>query len=98
MTLVQRFKKYLSVFAGMLLMAAISAMAITSISTPYLFSYIRYYDKSDIRYSQTLWISSILAISIALSATCNGVLINRFKLKLRLVSLVGSMLLRLFIY
>ena len=98
MILAQRFKKYSSVFGGMLLLATISASTITSSSTPYLFSYIRINDNSDIRYSQTLWITSLLVVSVSLSANSNGILINQFKLNIILVVLVGSMFLSLFIH
>ena len=87
-------KKVLSVVGGMLLMAAMSSSSLASSCAPYYISYIRVFDNSDVRYSQTLWMSSLYIISLSLSATMGGILTNRFKLNLRVVALFGSIIIR----
>ena len=94
MFLSENLKKYLSPIGAMFIMAALCTPTIGSSCVPYVFSYIRLFDNEDVRYSETLWVSSFYIVAVSLSATLNGILINRFKLSFKIVGIFGTLLLR----
>ena len=98
MVLSENFKKYSTVIGAFLVHGAISSYVLPSVCAPYFISYIRLFCHSNVRYSETLWVISCYIFCLSVSATTSGLILNRFKINLKIVSIVGSILMRFLIY
>ena len=89
---IDKYKKWLSLIGGILINFSLGSFDIYGNFSPYLISYIREKTNTNLRYSNTFFIFSIFTITMALSSFLTGLIITKYKIKLKLVVLIGSIL------
>ena len=61
---------------------------------PYIGSYMREYVGLDIRYAETIWITTIGEVFLSVSGIVAGIICHRYKISLRVVMFFGCFLMR----
>lgn len=88
-------KKYTTLVGAMCLMVSLGIVHSLAALSPYYMSYLREYKGDDnVRYSQTIYISSVQNIFIALASVFSGFLKNQFMVNLKVITGTGAFLLR----
>lgn len=88
-------KKYLTLIGSLLFFIQFGTTALTASASPYYMSYLHVMLHSDIaRYPNTIYILAIQLISIASGGATIGILMNRYKLKAKIIGIIGSLVVR----
>lgn len=62
--------------------------------SPYLTSYLREYDGIDVRYAQSIWIFTSIAVCYSVGSVSGGFLNSVLRVNNRLITLVGCAIMR----
>ena len=86
-------KKYLTLLGSLICFMAIGSISITSTASPYYLSYLQVKTGSSLaRYPNSIYLSSALGISDAISAIIGGFLMNKYKLTMKQMFFIGSII------
>jgi hypothetical protein len=86
-------KKYSTLLGALICYMAVGTISVNSVSLPYFLSYMQVRLNSTwSRYPNSIYLSSALGIADAVSAIIGGLLMNRFKITMKTMYLVGSVI------
>lgn len=85
-------KKYLSLIGGLFLMLSMAPFFIITATSPYSISYVRKYLGSSVRYSDIIYLMTAFNSFTAISSIVAGILSYKYKVKLKHMAIVGSIL------
>lgn len=92
-----KYKKWSTLLGGVLINLALGSSYTFGNMSPYFTSYLREYDGLDVRYSQSVWILSILGISSSTASILSGMLNSYCKINVKLTIFIGCLLMRFLI-
>ena len=85
-----KYKKWITLLGGFLINFASGSIYTFGNMIPYIVSYLREYNGINIRYAQSLWISTANSLAMNFSSLLVGLLVARFKLSIKIYLLIGS--------
>lgn len=88
------YKKWTTLIGGILIHLSLGSFYTFGNFTPYLTSYLREITGVDTTYTNTNWIYSTIAISMALSSVFVGLFISKFRPNLKITILIGCLIMR----
>lgn len=89
-----RYKKWMTLIGGVLVQLTLGYYYTFGNINPYFTSYLRAFVDKDIRYSNSIWINSTMAIMQSVASALGGYVIMRFKIKLKLATFIGCLIMR----
>ena len=84
-----KYQGWMTLLGGFLIHMTLGSCYTFGNLTSYSTSYMRSNDNKNLTYSKTIFVLTVQSLAISLSATVSGVLITKFKLKLKTVILIG---------
>ena len=88
------YKKWLTLVGGFLINFASGSIYTFGNMIPYIVSYLREYNGSNVRYAESLWINTANSLAMNFSSLLVGILVSRFKLSIKVYLLIGSAMFR----
>ena len=92
-----KYQGWMTLFGGFLIHMSLGSYYTFGNLTPYLTSYMRAYDNSKLTYSKTIFVLTIQSLATSISAILSGVLIAKFRLKLKTVIVIGLVIMKYFL-
>ena len=89
-----KYQGWMTLFGGFLIHVTLGSYYTFGNLTPYLTSYMRAYDNSHLTYSKTIFVLTVQSLANSVSAIVSGLLIARFRLKLKTVILIGCLIMK----
>ena len=87
-----RYKKILTLLGGVLVQFTLGYYYTFGNLNPYLTSYLRELISDHVRYSNSIWINSTMAIAQSISSALGGVLVLKLRLSLKLTTFIGCVI------
>ena len=88
-------KKWLTLAGGLIFFIFFGCLSLTSITSPYYMSYLQLRVNSEFaRYPNTIYVLSTQLCMCAISAVTLGIIMNRFKIKIKYPAALGTLLVR----
>jgi len=86
-------KMYLTLLGGLICYMAVGTLSVSPVALPYFLSYMQVRLNSSMsRYSNSIYFNNGLAIADAVSAIIGGLLMKRFKISMKIMYIIGSVI------
>ena len=89
-----KYQGWMTLLGGFLVHMSLGSYYTFGNLTPYLTSYMRAYDNKNLTYSKTIFVLTIQSLATSVSAVLSGVLIAKFKFKLKTVIVIGLLIMK----
>ena len=87
-------KKFMTLIGGILIQLTLGYYYTFGNINPYLTSYLHEYVSESVRYANSIWINSTMAIAQSISSALGGLLVLKLGLSLRLTTFIGCVIMR----
>ncbi len=89
-----KYKKWFALFGGFMLNVTLGSLYTLGNITPYMISYLREYDNTDVRYASITWIGTIAGLALCFGGSLAGFLNSVLKIRLKVIVFFGCVCLR----